>query len=90
MHERTGVLRNFVNTLPEANKNVLFYLLRFLTRVKGNSDSNMMTSKNLGVVFAPTLLRPQVHTPENIQDLTNTEIISHMISYYREIFHQPN
>jgi len=89
-HERTGVLRNFVNTLPEANKNVLFYLLRFLTRVEGNSDSNMMTAKNLGVVFAPTLLRPEIHTPENLQDLTNTEIVSHMINHYREIFHQPN
>ena len=89
-NEKTGVLRNFINTLPEANKNVLLYLMRFLTRVGRNSESNMMTSKNLGLVFAPTLLRPEVHTPASLMDMTNTEIITHMIEYYKEIFHQPN
>lgn len=90
INEKTGVVRNLVSTLPESNKNVLLYLMRFLTRVGRNSDSNMMTSKNLGVVFAPTLLRPEVDTPATLMDMTNTEIISHMIDHYKDVFHQPN
>jgi len=38
----------------------LFHCSRFLFEVQQNSDVNKMISSNLGTVFGPNLLRPEV------------------------------
>ena len=79
-------MRNLVSTLPAPNRSVLQYMMRFLVRVSNNSDLNLMSSKNLGVVFGPNLLRPLEHTPATLMDLTNTQIIAHMIDHSSSVF----
>ena len=85
-NEKTGVIKNLMSTLPAANRSVLVYLMRFLTRVSHNSDANLMNSESLGIVFGPTILRPAEHDHTTLMDRTNTEIVARMIDYHDEVF----
>ncbi|KAM9264996.1 rho GTPase-activating protein 9 [Morus bassanus] len=48
-----------VQSLPPANYATLRYLLAHLCRVMERVDVNRMTRQNIGIVFGPTLLRPE-------------------------------
>uniref|UniRef100_A0A8B9MTV8 Rho GTPase activating protein 9 n=1 Tax=Accipiter nisus TaxID=211598 RepID=A0A8B9MTV8_9AVES len=48
-----------VKSLPPANYATLRYLLAHLCRVMERVDVNRMTRQNIGIVFGPTLLRPE-------------------------------
>ncbi|KAL6050859.1 Rho GTPase activating protein 19 [Balamuthia mandrillaris] len=52
-------LRILINGLPELNKTVAFYILKFLNKVVNNRQKNLMTSANLAMIFAPNLLRSE-------------------------------
>ncbi|KAL6045904.1 Rho GTPase activating protein 19 [Balamuthia mandrillaris] len=52
-------LRILINGLPELNKTVAFYILKFLNKVVNNKHKNLMTSANLAMIFAPNLLRSE-------------------------------
>ena len=51
-------LRSAVSDLPEHHRNCLEYLVLHLRRVMKSKDDNLMTSLNLAVVFALTIMRP--------------------------------
>ncbi|CAM4571107.1 unnamed protein product [Leuciscus chuanchicus] len=53
--ELNQAVRMILNSLPEEHFNVLCYLLYFLSRVAAESLQNRMTSKNLSIVFGPTI-----------------------------------
>ena len=63
-----------------------YLLMRFLTRVSHNSESNLMNSESLGIVFGPTILRPLVEDQKTLTDRTNTMVVTRMIEYYDEVF----
>uniref|UniRef100_A0A673M5L0 Rho-GAP domain-containing protein n=1 Tax=Sinocyclocheilus rhinocerous TaxID=307959 RepID=A0A673M5L0_9TELE len=50
---RTQLLK----VLPEEHLNVLCYLMFFLSRVAAESHLNLMTSKNLSIVFGPNIFQ---------------------------------
>lgn len=56
--KQTLALRSAVNDLPEHHRNCLEYLCQHLRRIMSMQDKNLMTSLNLAVVFAPTIMRP--------------------------------
>lgn len=56
--KQTLALRSAVNDLPEHHRNCLEFLCHHLRRVMARQDKNLMTSLNLAVVFAPTIMRP--------------------------------
>ena len=45
--------------LPRVSYEVLQYLMRHLARVVEQEKENLMTSMNVAVVFAPTIMRPE-------------------------------
>jgi len=55
--EMDQALRMILNHLPEEHFNVLSYLLHFLSRVAAESHLNQMTSKNVSIVFGPTIFQ---------------------------------
>lgn len=55
-------LRNHIENLPHANRNLLRYLMLFLNEVATHSAHNKMAAANLAIVFAPNLLRPAVES----------------------------
>ncbi|XP_022109917.1 rho GTPase-activating protein 45-like isoform X2 [Acanthaster planci] len=55
-------LKGIVTSLPEENFKTLGVLMHHLKRVSENEDYNQMSASNLGIVFGPTLLKPNDNT----------------------------
>ncbi len=62
LEDRREKLTELIRELPSCNMATLHYLMTFLKLVTLNSEVNKMHSLNLGVVFAPTILRRKVET----------------------------
>lgn len=52
-------IQKLIDSLPRPNRDTLQYILEHLCRVIAHSDKNRMTAHNLGIVFGPTLFRPE-------------------------------
>jgi hypothetical protein len=48
--------------LPPAHAKLTAYLMRFLARIAVHEAINKMSPSNLGIVFAPNILKPRVET----------------------------
>ncbi|KAK3611717.1 hypothetical protein CHS0354_037293, partial [Potamilus streckersoni] len=55
----TKRLQILVDGLPFSNRKTCAVLMHHLQKVASYSDQNQMNASNLGIVFGPTLLRPQ-------------------------------
>lgn len=62
MAERKEKLVGLIKELPESNQRTLHFLMTFLKALSLRSEVNKMSTLNLGVVFAPTILRRKVET----------------------------
>lgn len=74
--------------MPDINKNVLYFLLKFFEKVIEHQTHNKMNSYNLAVCFSPCLLKPQNYGIDDL--LTNTAImvaaLKFIIEKNKEIF----
>ncbi|KAG1961959.1 rho GTPase-activating protein 1-like [Pimephales promelas] len=78
--EMDQALRMILNHLPEEHFNVLSYLLHFLSRVAAESHLNQMTSKNVSIVFGPTIFHvPLGPTVIQEQGLCN-DLTEHLLN----------
>uniref|UniRef100_A0A8D3DXB9 Rho GTPase activating protein 10 n=1 Tax=Scophthalmus maximus TaxID=52904 RepID=A0A8D3DXB9_SCOMX len=73
-----------VHKLPERNREVLGLLMKHLANVAAHSKQNLMTVANLGVVFGPTLMRPQEETMAAIMDLKFQNIVVEILIEQQE------
>ncbi|KAH7031105.1 uncharacterized protein B0I36DRAFT_118565 [Microdochium trichocladiopsis] len=55
--EKCAHLQRVFNELPRQHKDCLEFLMFHLSRVASREKENLMTPKNLAVVFAPTIMR---------------------------------
>ncbi|XP_013877924.1 rho GTPase-activating protein 10 [Austrofundulus limnaeus] len=84
---RIQAVHCLVHKLPERNRQVLGLLMKHLANVAAHSKSNLMTVANLGVVFGPTLMRPQEETVAAIMDLKFQNIVVEiLIQQHEKIF----
>lgn len=84
---RVNAIHFLVHKLPERNKEMLDILVKHLTNVSSHSKQNLMTVANLGVVFGPTLMRPQEETVAAIMDLKFQNIVVEiLIENHEKIF----
>ncbi|XP_035150368.3 rho GTPase-activating protein 10 isoform X4 [Callithrix jacchus] len=87
---RVNAVHFLVHKLPEKNKEMLDILVKHLTNVSNHSKQNLMTVANLGVVFGPTLMRPQEETVAAIMDLKFQNIVVEiLIENHEKIFRTP-
>jgi len=74
--------------LPEGNKLILYTLLKLWVEIDRHNDKNKMTSLNLSIIFAPSLLKCRLDTAQQI--LTDAkpanETIYYMINHVDEMF----
>ncbi|ROL44111.1 Protein FAM13A [Anabarilius grahami] len=83
--EMNQALRTILNSLPEEQFNVLCYLLFFLSRVAAESHLNLMTSKNLSIVFGPTIFHvPLSPTMVEEQGLCNA-LTEHLLNNLKHL-----
>ncbi|NXI54197.1 RHG10 protein, partial [Chloroceryle aenea] len=84
---RVNAVHFLVHKLPEKNKEMLEILVKHLANVSKHAKRNLMTVANLGVVFGPTLMRPQEETVAAIMDLKFQNIVVEiLIENYEKIF----
>uniref|UniRef100_A0A6Q2Z2F0 Rho GTPase activating protein 10 n=1 Tax=Esox lucius TaxID=8010 RepID=A0A6Q2Z2F0_ESOLU len=84
---RSKAIHCLVHKLPESNRLVLGLLMKHLATVAAHSKKNLMTVANLGVVFGPTLMRPQEDTVAAIMDLKFQNIVVEiLIEQHETIF----
>uniref|UniRef100_A0A4W5MNC8 Rho GTPase activating protein 10 n=1 Tax=Hucho hucho TaxID=62062 RepID=A0A4W5MNC8_9TELE len=84
---RSQAIHCLVHKLPEKNCLVLGLLMKHLATVAAHSKLNLMTVANLGVVFGPTLMRPQEDTVAAIMDLKFQNIVVEiLIEQHEKIF----
>ncbi|XP_075716485.1 rho GTPase-activating protein 10 isoform X2 [Rhinoderma darwinii] len=87
---RVNAVHFLVHKLPEKNQEMLHLLLKHLANVSSNAQKNLMTVANLGVVFGPTLMRPQEETVAAIMDLKFQNIVVEiLIENHEKIFSSP-
>lgn len=51
--------KTLLHNLPASHYNTLEHIIRHLHRVAERCEENKMSSNNLGIIFGPTLIRPQ-------------------------------
>ncbi|XP_036373072.1 rho GTPase-activating protein 10-like [Megalops cyprinoides] len=81
---RVEAIHYLVHKLPEKNRAVLGLLMKHLASVAAHSKQNLMTVANLGVVFGPTLMRPQEETVAAIMDLKFQNIVVEILIEHQD------
>uniref|UniRef100_A0AAZ3NY85 Rho GTPase activating protein 9 n=1 Tax=Oncorhynchus tshawytscha TaxID=74940 RepID=A0AAZ3NY85_ONCTS len=56
---RPFLLPSLVLSMPPPNQDTMRFMFSHLKRVMEHSDSNRMSTQNIGIVFGPTLMRPE-------------------------------
>ncbi|XP_076024549.1 rho GTPase-activating protein 26-like [Genypterus blacodes] len=86
---RLTEIHTIVHRLPEKNRQMLELLMKHLANVANHHQQNLMTVANLGVVFGPTLLRPQEETVAAIMDIKFQNIVVEiLIEHHERIFRE--
>ncbi|XP_036007731.1 rho GTPase-activating protein 15 isoform X3 [Fundulus heteroclitus] len=57
--DKVDRLKCLVLNMPPPNHDTLKFMCRHLRRVLERSNTNRMTTQNIGIVFGPTLMRPE-------------------------------
>ncbi|KAM3621811.1 uncharacterized protein V6R79_016404 [Siganus canaliculatus] len=57
--DKVDRLKCLVLNMPPPNHDTLQFMCRHLQRVLEHTDNNRMTTQNIGIVFGPTLMRPE-------------------------------
>ncbi|XP_041122239.1 rho GTPase-activating protein 26-like isoform X1 [Polyodon spathula] len=84
---RISEIHSIIHRLPEKNRQMMDLLMKHLANVANNHQQNLMTVANLGVVFGPTLLRPQEETVAAIMDIKFQNIVIEiLIENHEKIF----
>uniref|UniRef100_A0A8D0AMZ3 Rho GTPase-activating protein 26 n=1 Tax=Sander lucioperca TaxID=283035 RepID=A0A8D0AMZ3_SANLU len=81
---RVTEIHALVHRLPEKNRQMLELLIKHLATVANHHQQNLMTIANLGVVFGPTLLRPQEETVAAIMDIKFQNIVVEILIEHHE------
>ncbi|XP_018607540.1 rho GTPase-activating protein 26-like isoform X2 [Scleropages formosus] len=82
-------VQSLVHRLPEKNRQMLELLMKHLANVASHHQENLMTVANLGVVFGPTLLRPQEETVAAIMDIKfQNVVVEILIENHERIFNE--
>ncbi|RDW79691.1 RhoGAP-domain-containing protein [Coleophoma cylindrospora] len=84
--ERCNHLRRTFNMLPPKHRDCLEFLMFHLVRVATRESENLMTPKNLAVVFAPTIMRDTSIEREMTDMHAKNNAVQFVIENSHEIF----
>ncbi|CAL1570980.1 unnamed protein product [Knipowitschia caucasica] len=88
-NQRVCAIHALVHKLPGRNREMLELLIKHLVTVSTQSQFNLMTMSNLGVVFGPTLMRSQEETVAAMMNIKFQNIVVEiLIENYCKIFDQ--
>jgi hypothetical protein len=79
-------LRIVINTLPPTYRDTLQFVMAHLVKITQFSDKNLMTSRNLAVCFAPTIVRHHDGNRELRDMQARNDGTQLLMDYYSTIF----
>jgi hypothetical protein len=79
-------LRYTFNSLPQVHRDVLEFLIFHLARVVARAELNLMTPKNIAVVFAPTIMRDLSLEREMTDMQARNDVVQFVVEHSNEIF----
>ena len=83
---RIEAIRNALNDLPRVHRDVLEVVIRHLVLVVGGEKENLMTSLNVAVVFAPTIMRPESVVREMTDTQRKNEVVQFLVENCAGVF----
>ena len=83
---RIEAMSQALTDLPKVHYEVLEYLILHLKRVVDQEKVNLMTSLNIAVVFAPTIMRPESLGRELSDTKSKNEVVMWMVDNCAEVF----
>jgi hypothetical protein len=83
---RVEALARALSDLPKVHWDVLEHLILHLSRVVERSEENLMTSSNIAVVFAPTIMRPESLAREMTDTAKKNEVVQFLVENCRGVF----
>nr|CAG8576089.1 3547_t:CDS:2 [Entrophospora candida] len=84
--EKSETFKQLLLKLPKVNYATIKYLMLHLSRVKEHESENLMNSKNLSVVFGPTLLRGPNPNTEILDMNYKNSVIEYIIENANVLF----
>lgn len=75
-----------ISELPRVHRDVLEFLMFHLHRVVEHEKENLMTSMNMAVVFAPTIMRPESLTREVTDTQVKNEAVQFLVEHCQAVF----
>ncbi|XP_066521124.1 rho GTPase-activating protein 15 isoform X2 [Hoplias malabaricus] len=85
--EKVDRMKLLVISMPPPNHDTMRHMFSHLKRVMEHSDSNRMTTQNIGIVFGPTLMRPQSDCGNMaINMIYQNQAVELILSEYEQIF----
>ncbi|KAF2074876.1 hypothetical protein CYY_003831 [Polysphondylium violaceum] len=85
-NEDAETIRNIFWKIPADNRIVLTLLVDLLVKISEHSDVNKMNSKNLSIVFGPTILKPRTPTTDRMALMTETQLQCGIMQTFIEDF----
>ncbi|KAK9480827.1 hypothetical protein V1514DRAFT_275223 [Lipomyces japonicus] len=86
--KKLNALVNVIKSLPESHQRCLEYLFQHLTTVASYSHKNLMTARNIAVVFAPSLVRDYSGSREIMDAQKKNLMVQFMIENKDRVFSQ--
>lgn len=83
---RVSTMRHAINELPSHHRDTLEVLVFHLARVVELQSENLMTSANVAVVFAPTVMRPESLAREMQDTQAKNAAVQFMIENCQGVF----
>ncbi|KAJ9201646.1 hypothetical protein DTO164E3_3539 [Paecilomyces variotii] len=83
---RIEALQKCLQKLPRVHRDVLEFLMFHLKRVVEREPENLMTSQNIAVVFAPTIMRPESLAREMTDVQKKNEALKFLVENCQEVF----
>lgn len=83
---RVELLQKHLSELPRVHRDVLEFLVFHLKRVVERQDENLMTSQNIAVVFAPTIMRPESLAREMTDVQKKNDILKFLVDNCQDVF----
>jgi hypothetical protein len=83
---RIELLQRSLSELPRVHRDVLEFLVFHLKRVVERQDENLMTSQNIAVVFAPTIMRPESLAREMTDVQKKNDILKFLVENCQDVF----
>ena len=84
--QRIEAMHRALMDLPKVHRDVLEFLTFHLKRVVERESENLMTSMNIAVVFAPTIMRPESLSRELTDTGRKNEAVQFLVENCQEIF----